>query len=184
MVGGELAAQAYELASGRWVLENGIPLQLCDLAIFLCAYGLIRRSTRAFEFAYFWGLSGTLQGLITPSLNHEFPDYRCLRFFLAHSGIIISVVYLAFGLGLRPSKKSIWRVFWVTNVYVMFVGVLNAMLGTNYLFLCEKPMSPSLVDYMGPWPYYLVGLEVATLLSFILYYSPFFVVDRLKRAPH
>ena len=42
---------------------------------------------RWFEVAYFWGLGGTLQAVLTPDLRYGFPDWRFISFFTSHCGI-------------------------------------------------------------------------------------------------
>jgi len=59
-------------------------------------------------------------------------------------------------------------------------GAADALLGVNYGFLRAKPGHASLYDLMPAWPYYLpvvAGLAVAAVLVF---YAPFFALDRLR----
>src|SRR5438132_907921 len=46
-----------------------LPLQLCDVAIFVAAAALWSRNQLLVEITYFWGLAGTLQALLTPDLG-------------------------------------------------------------------------------------------------------------------
>ncbi len=180
LVGNELLWNLFEIWSGRWSIETGLPLQLCDLGIYLTAYALLTRNRTAFEYAYFWGLAGTLHGLITPNLRESFPHYQFIKFFMAHVGILVGAIYLTVGCGLKPSRGSVKRVFLITNVYAAGVGVFNWAFHTNYLFLCHKPFSPSIIDVLGPWPFYLIGLEAIALLSLWLYDAPFFLLERMR----
>ena len=42
---------------------------------------LLTGRERWLEVAYFWGIGGTLQAIITPDLRHAFPDVRFLQLF-------------------------------------------------------------------------------------------------------
>jgi hypothetical integral membrane protein (TIGR02206 family) len=61
-----------------------------------------------------------------------------------------------------------WRAFAVLLVYAGMVGAFNALLGTNYMYLCRKPGGGSLLDLLGPWPLYLVGGAAAALAMFAM----------------
>jgi uncharacterized membrane protein YwaF len=52
-------------------------------------------------------------------------------------------------------------------------GLVNWALGTNFGFLAHKPVNPSLLDAMGPWPFYILGQALLALLFFVLLTIPF-----------
>src|SRR3989338_6565397 len=84
-----------------WSLTWGLPLQICDLVIFASAYSLIKHRQWVWELAYFWGLGGTLQAVVTPYMSFTFPHYYFFKFFITHGGVVIAVIFLAAGCG-RP----------------------------------------------------------------------------------
>jgi uncharacterized membrane protein YwaF len=49
----------------------------------------------------------------------------------------------------------------------------NALTGGNYMFLSERPEAASLLDYMGSWPWYLLGAALLALAMFGLLDIPF-----------
>jgi uncharacterized membrane protein YwaF len=49
---------------------------------------------------------------------------------------------------------------------------INAWLGTNFGFTAHKPVNPSLLDHMGPWPYYLLGMQGMAVVLFSLLALP------------
>ena len=54
------------------------------------------------------------------------------------------------------------------NIYAVVVGIINAIAGWNYGYLCRKPAMPSLLDFLGPWPWYLLSLELVAFLTFLI----------------
>lgn len=153
--------------------DNILPCHLCDLAALCGAAALWFRNQRLAEIVWFWGLAGTLNGLVTPALSESFPSLRFISFFALHSGVVIAAVYLVAGLGLRPQPGAVWRAFGWMQVYALLAGAVNYATGSNYGFLRSKPEQASLLDFLGPWPWYLIGLEALALVLFALLYLPF-----------
>lgn len=59
----------------------------------------------------------------------------------------------------------------------------NALLGSNYMFIARKPDDPSLIDVLGPWPWYILSLEAVGLAICFILYLPFAIKDwQAKRA--
>lgn len=167
------------ISKGLWHYSWGIPLQLCDLAIFAVVFSLFIHRQFIWELAYFWGLGGTLQAVLTPELLVTFPEYIYIKFFLTHGCILVGVIYLSAGLGRPITFQSVKRVWLITNIYALFIGIVNWLAGTNYLYLCHKPSQASLIDHFGPWPFYLFGLEIALIFSLLVYYLPYYIAGRL-----
>src|SRR5436309_4994830 len=112
-----------------------LPLQLCDWAMGVIIIALWTGNRRWLEVAYFWGIGGTLQAIITPNLQFGFPDLRFISFFVAHSGIIIGIVFLMLIYGFRPRAIGILRTFAWTEVYFVVAFSTDLLMRENYCFL-------------------------------------------------
>ncbi|WP_462321563.1 YwaF family protein [Halochromatium sp.] len=157
-----------------------LPLHLCALAVWLTAWVLITDSPRVFEVVYFWALGGTTQALVTPDLGQGFPSAEFVLFFLGHGLVIIGVTYALIVYRLRPVPASLIRVPLLTlGVAGLALGV-NTVLGTNFMYLMEKPAGTSLLDWFGPWPWYWLALIAILALTILVLYAPFFIADRLR----
>jgi hypothetical integral membrane protein (TIGR02206 family) len=161
-------------------VDNEFPLNLCDWATVVTVVTLFRPNQRTFELAYFWALAGTLQGMLTPDVQLDFPDIQFVLFFVFHGGIIGSVLYLTFGLKLRPYPASIPRAIGWTLVYACLAGLFDWASGANYGMLARKPPFPTILDLMPAWPWYIAVLVAMGVASTLVYYAPFFVIDRLR----
>ena len=155
-----------------------LPLQLCDWAMFVIIVAMWTGRRRWFEVAYFWGIGGTLQAIITPNLRYGFPDLRFISFFVAHSAIIIGIVFLMLVHKFRPSPGSIVRTFLWTEFYFVITFTIDLLTGVNYGFLLHKPEAFSLLSYLSEArPLYLLQMHGLALLFFGALYLPFAIVD-------
>jgi len=178
----EILLQIWHISIGDWSLTVTLPLHLCGVAVFLCIIMLFTKSFSIYEVAYFWGLAGALQAILTPDLTiYNFPHFRFLQFFLSHGLIITSVIFMTFVHDYRPTLKSIFKTFKITNLYLAFIIFFNLLTGANYLFICKKPATVSLLSYLGPWPWYILSLELVAMLFFIVFYLPFIINDFINK---
>ncbi len=178
----ELSLSLMRMAWGVWQIQTSLPLHLCGAAIILGALMLLTRSYRLYEIVYFWALAGAVQALLQPDIGRlGFPHYRYFQFFFSHGMIIAAALYATVSFGYRPTGRSVLRVAIYTNIYVLFVGVFNQLTGSNYLFICHKPETASIMDALGPWPIYIIPLEIIGFLSFLFYFAPFYIHDKMKK---
>lgn len=180
LAGGWLCWYALFVARGWLTLGNGLPLNLCDWAAVALIVALLTRKQFAYELGYFWGLGGTLQGLITPDIAYGFPDPQFIFFAINHAGIMTALLYLTFT-GMRPLPVSLPRVVAATLGYALVAGAADFTLGTDYGFLRAKPANASLIDFLSPWPWYIPELVGIGILSLLVYYAPFWVGDAWRR---
>jgi hypothetical integral membrane protein (TIGR02206 family) len=150
---------------------EGLPLQLCDVAVWVTAAALLTRLAGAFDVAYFVALAGSGAALLTPDLWAPLLSYPSVYFFLAHGAVVAGVLTMAWGRMGRP--RSMWRALLFLNAYAALIGVFNAIFDTNYMYLCRKPQSASVLDYLGPWPVYLASGEALAIGLFFLLWLPF-----------
>jgi len=146
------------------------------------AVTLIWPNQKSFELSYFWALAGTLLASITPDLEFDFPDIRFILFFFYHAIIITSVLYMTFGLKMRPDAGSIVRVVSWTVGYIAVAGTADALLGTNYGFLRAKPTVQTLFDSMPGWPWYIAESFAIGLVAIAVLYAPFLLLDQLRQS--
>jgi hypothetical integral membrane protein (TIGR02206 family) len=154
-----------------------LPMHLCDWLAFILIGALLWKKQSLYDLAYFWGLAGTVHGVITPDLAYGFPHPYFFTFHVGHSGVLVAVAFLTFGCGLRPYRRSLLRAFLGLQVYMASAAVANGLLDENFGYLCAKPENPSLLDHLGPWPWYLLSLQLFALGSFFVYYLPWALKD-------
>lgn len=171
-----LAAWRHDLS-----LEESLPMNLCDWAEIALIVALLTRGQFAYELGYFWGLGGTLQGLLTPTVYYDFPDLQFIFFFVQHGGVVAALLYLTLGTRMRPVPRSLPRVIAASFAYVGAAALVDWGLTVNYGFLRAKPLGQNLLTLLSPWPWYIPELVAIGFGFVLLYYLPFAVADRLGR---
>lgn len=169
----ELVWYAYRLYTEGVRFPEGLPLNLCDLSLWLTVFTLLTLNRWLFDATWFAGIGGASMAVLTPELWAPFWSYPTMYFFTAHGGVIATLVFLAWSGQARPRPDAIWRAMLVLHAWAAFVGAFNLVFHTNYMYLCEKPRAPSLLDYMGPWPWYILSGELAAWAVFGLLALPF-----------
>ncbi|HET6219688.1 MAG TPA: TIGR02206 family membrane protein [Acidobacteriaceae bacterium] len=153
----------------RWDL----PLEVCDLALWITVAALIYPRQRLLELAYYWGLTGASMALVTPYLTAPLTSLSSLTFFAGHGMIVASVIFLLGTGRMRPSPGS-WRfALLVLNGIALVDFCVDRWLGTNYMYLLRKPPIASLLSIMGPWPWYILAADALAAALFLGLQWPF-----------
>jgi hypothetical integral membrane protein (TIGR02206 family) len=161
----EVAFCLFYIPLGEFRVTFSLPLQLCDVTAFVTAWALWSGAAWAVEIACFLGLSSTLLTTLTPDLARDFPHVEFVCFFLTHALVAVGAAYMVFGLGWMPAAGATRRVLLAVNAYGLAMCAVNAALGSNYLYICRKPPVASPIDWMGPWPLYVLVLDVALVAA-------------------
>jgi hypothetical integral membrane protein (TIGR02206 family) len=156
--------QVLQLTPGEWNLQTSLPFQLCDLAWMFAAHALWTRHRLSATITYLWGITLTTQGMLTPDLASDFPEPRFLMFWGMHVLIIWASFFLVLGLRILPTWRTYRQTVAVTLAWAVTSYVFNVLAGTNYGYLNRLPKNASLLDYLGPWPLYVV-LEIAIIAA-------------------
>ena len=98
--------------------------------------------------------------------------YNFYAYFIDHGGMLLVIAFMIVHLNFVPRPKSWLRVFGYTQLLVLGVGIINYIVGSNYMYLSAKPevSNPFLI---GEWPYYILILELVALVHFLVFYLPF-----------
>jgi uncharacterized membrane protein YwaF len=207
LVLGAIVGQLHRVTDGVWTLKESLPLHLCDIAVGIVAAALVgvglhgparvmaaasRRKgaddavgvsslwQRLYELAFIWGMGGTSQAILTPDVWGAFPEVTCVRYFILHGGIVVSVLVMTIGLKMRPLPGAVRRVWLTTLVLALVVFPIDWAVGANYMYLMGRPTNPTIIDLFGPWPWSLIPLVLVGTAFIVLCYVPFWVIDRCR----
>ena len=153
---------------GEWRVEVNLPLHLTDAVTLASVAALWRPDSQLLvELVYFWALSASLQAVVTPDLAQPFPDILYFTYFITHGGAVGAACLLVFGARRSPRPGAAWRVYAITVAFAVVAGVATVLTGGNYMFLRQKPSDGSLLDFMGPWPVYILVAAALGLTIFL-----------------
>ena len=152
--------------TGRWDFGSSLPLELCSISLIVTIILLWTGNKKFYSFVFFAGIGGAVQAVATPVLDINFPHFRFFHFFYTHFGIILTALYFTWVKGYRPTFKGVIQTMIILNILLPFLFAINFLVEGNYMFLQEKPRGGSLLDYLGPYPWYILSLEFVAFIVF------------------
>jgi len=169
LIANMIGRQAVLLVNGEWSAAYSLPLQMCSFSVIWAAITLWRGHQLTYELLIFWG-AGALHSFLTPELDDGHSLYNHVEYTISHAGILASGFYATLRMGMVPRPWSWLRVLGMTQLVLPVIGLVNYMLDSNYMYIASRPLinNPFLI---GKWPWYIIGLEFAALLHFVLFYG-------------
>lgn len=167
-----------------WNIDESLPLHYSDALRFLVPLALITRAPWAVVVSWFWGLTLNMQSVLTPDVNYfVWVPLEFLEYWLAHGAGVLAPVVLVWGLGIRPTWRGYGAAYAVTVGWAALAMTGNALTGANYGYLNRAPSGPSLLDVLGPWPWYLLVEAVLIAAVWALMTLPWTLRDRRAGTP-
>lgn len=168
----------WALTTGQWSIQVHLPFHLCSILVYVTPIMLITRNYKVYEFCYFLGIGAAMQALLTPDVGtYDFPHIRFFVAIISHASMVTAAIYMTVVERFRPTWQSMLRTLLAVNLYAIPVFILNLLIGSNYLFINRPPDTASLIDVLGPWPWYLLPLEAIAIGVFLILYLPFAIKD-------
>ena len=167
-----------EFIGGSFDVKLHLPLHLCRFANLLLPFVMLRRNEFLFQILFYWGLSGMFQAIITPDIVQDFPHFHYFRFFIGHHLMIVALMYIIIVYKMKPTIEGLKNSFFGLNLFLVIAFLANILLDANYFWIMEKPPTGSLLDYMGPWPWYILTAEFLALAHFALAYFIFILLKK------
>jgi hypothetical integral membrane protein (TIGR02206 family) len=159
-------------ANGLFNYKVDLPLSICNLFALLAPLLFWQPNFRRFEVIYFLVLCGTFQAMLTPDLYAGVPSYGFFKYWIVHGGLVVLVIHHLLAFQLIPQANGMVRTFIWLNLYLLALVPVNLILGANYFYMMEKPINPSILDYFGDWPFYILVCEVLAMGFFAIAYVP------------
>lgn len=162
-----------KLAFGSFDILVDLPFFMCDLVAMILPFIILSENRKWIGILYFWALAGTMQALITPDVEAGFPSFHFFRYFIGHGSIIIAILYTVIVKRIRIGWHDFLNAIIYAQGYLVAVHLVNQILSSNYGYTMQKPPGPSILDLMGPWPWYILWGEFLMVFLYLLLLAPF-----------
>jgi len=177
------AWSVYWLLPGHFDLAQSLPLHFSDASRYLASIALITRSGWSIAVLYYWGLTLNLQAVLTPDVNYlEIAWLELVMYWFLHGVVLIVPIVLTWGLRYAPTWRGYGVAYLATVLWAAIAFTVNIVLGTDYGYLNGAPEGTSLLDVLGPWPWYLLSEAVAVAVVWALITLPWQTRARRDRS--
>lgn len=186
-----LSMAVYVLYKGYALFDPGyettvwreLPLNLCNLGIFLAYPALTKRFSVLRPFVVFVCILGTFCGILMPDALHSkllILDPICIGFYATHIlGAVMLILFLTLDI-YEPRMKDIWISVLTTLIITLLIHVVNMALratglepGANFIFtygLKENRILSLLWSFIPvPYLYQLPAYLLLLIFDFLLY---------------
>ena len=164
---------AHIFFEGDYQVRYGLPFQLCDIAAYFVVIACLTKKQWAYEISMYFGILGAFNALLTPQFTQGIHWFFLIEFFFSHMLLFVGPLFLTFSMKMRLGKWSLFRNFGYLNLTALIVFLINVAINANYMFLRVAPTAKSPFLFTKVWPYYILGMEIASFMFFILIYLPF-----------
>ncbi|MFM2195186.1 MAG: hypothetical protein RL092_786 [Bacteroidota bacterium] len=175
-----LVYQIYRWQTGYWGADQDLPMHLCAWANIITALALFYKNNTLAAIAWCWVMMGSINGLITPQLDNPFPEIPYIYFVIGHSGLMIAVTTLVYGLKIKPQPRAWFKVVAFSQVYFFAALLVNYLTHANYGYLdphneFRKQTILALFPSEAPW--FHLAIQAVGAILFGIALIPF-VIER------
>lgn len=164
----------YKAQTGIFDITNDFPLHLCNQMTLIMPFIVWFKWRTAWGITFFWIMAGCAQSIITPTLTESLPHYEAVRYWAVHAVIILGALYGWYAYGWNLTWKDALKSMVGLNILAAVIYPINLYFQSNYMYLNGKPPGKTFYDLLGPWPEYIIVLEVVVFVFFGLILIPFY----------
>ncbi len=174
-----------DIAYVKYNWGEDLPLNPCNWLAFLALYYSITPQKWLWNILYFFVWVFTFNAIITPALTENFPHYNFCKFWISHTGLVMFVIHLLLLGAPRISIKNLFQTYGILQIFVLLCITINSVIGVqgNYFFLRTKPLTESILDILGPWPWYIIQGDIIVLGLFFVAWLPHRILRNKEHNP-
>jgi len=171
----ELIFQLAVLNDGAWSYKTSLPLEFSYITSLSALTYLLFNHEKINGWFYFAGIWCSTAAFINTIMFGTEAWYLFLRYY-GHHGLLLFFGLRSLFWGFRPRLSDYLSSILMTTFILIFVHLINSIIGTNYMFTYSRPNGSNFSQLMPEWPDYLI-----LILSLgVFYYTVLYFVGRKK----
>ena len=164
----ELIFQIQSVLNKEWMLIKTLPLEISYLTIFAIPIYLYMPSRILQSWIYYIGIWSAAAFLNTIMMGAE-PWHVLLRYY-GHHGTLLYFGISIYISGYRPTLNDYYNTAKIMLLIIFIIGLINMIIGSNYMFTRFKPTGMNLTLLMADWPYYfIIIVSIGLVFCYLLY---------------
>ena len=165
----ELIFQIQSVLNKEWMLIKTLPLEISYLTIFAIPIYLFMPSRILQSWIYYIGIWSAAAAFLNTIMMGAEPWHVLLRYY-GHHGTLLYFGISIYISGYRPTLKDYYNTAIIMLLIIFIIGLINKIIGSNYMFTRFKPTGMNLTLLMADWPYYfIIIVSIGLVFCYLLY---------------
>ena len=165
----ELIFQIQSVLNKEWMFIKTLPLEISYLTIFAIPIYLFMPSRILQSWIYYIGIWSAAAAFLNTIMMGAEPWHALLRYY-GHHGTLLYFGISIYISGYRPTLKDYYNTAKIMLLIIFIIGLINMIIGSNYMFTRFKPTGMNLTLLMADWPYYfIIIVSIGLVFCYLLY---------------
>ena len=165
----ELIFQIQSVLNKEWMLIKTLPLEISYLTSFAIPIYLYKPSRILQSWIYYIGIWSAAAAFLNTIMMGAEPWHVLLRYY-GHHGTLLYFGISIYISGYRPTLNDYYNTAKIMLLIIFIIGLINMIIGSNYMFTQFKPTGMNLTLLMADWPYYfIIIVSIGLVFCYLLY---------------
>ena len=165
----ELIFQIQSVLNKEWMLIKTLPLEISYLTSFAIPIYLYKPSRILQSWIYYIGIWSAAAAFLNTIMMGAEPWHVLLRYY-GHHGTLLYFGISIYISGYRPTLNDYYNTAKIMLLIIFIIGLINMIIGSNYMFTRFKPTGMNLTLLMADWPYYfIIIVSIGLVFCYLLY---------------
>ena len=165
----ELLFQIQSIINREWSWIKTLPMEISYLTSFAIPVFLFKPSRKLQSWIFYIGIWSAAAAFLNTIMMGEEPWHMLLRYY-GHHGILLYFGISIYISGYRPTLKDYYNTAIIMLLIIFIIGLINKIIGSNYMFTRFKPTGMNLTLLMADWPYYfIIIVSIGLVFCYLLY---------------